>query len=256
MKRAHLPTQEQLLDLWTSTNTWAGICLMFDICSTTLARLAHKYKLPPKPRPDNSGPKNGHWKGGYGEYYGPNWEKQRKLAQERDHFTCRRCGITQEEVGKEPDVHHLQRIKSFNGDFVRANALTNLACLCAACHQFVEHNPLIPLPAQPDPNLRPTTIPHRSGYSQPVSVDPAEIVKRYVSGDSVKVSCQELGISVITYYRSLKRAGHKVTRKKLVDHTEVRRLILEEHLTRQGAADRLRINLATTYRSLPVARAA
>ena len=203
------PTRDEILTRWTPEFTEAGIATTFGISLGTLHRLREKYGLPPKPKPDNSGPRNGHWNGGYAEYYGPNWERQRKLALERDHCACRRCGLTMDETGKEPDVHHLRRFKGFNGDYERANALPNLVSLCAACHQFAEHNPLIPLPAQPDPTLRPGTIPRKSGYIQPTIVDPAEVVGRYDAGEPVQTTCDALGISTITYYRSLRRAGRK-----------------------------------------------
>ena len=84
------------------------------------------------------------WKGGYNSYYnqyrGPNWQKQRAAAHKRDNYRCQICNISEQELGKELDVHHVISLKKFNSDYKSANQLTNLICLCPHCHRLAEHD--------------------------------------------------------------------------------------------------------------------
>ncbi|ANB55778.1 HNH endonuclease family protein [Anoxybacillus sp. B7M1] len=83
-----------------------------------------------------SGENSGTWAGGDIEYYGPNWRIQRRKARERDNFTCQDCGITEAEYGQELSVHHIIPFRAFNGDWKRANDLSNLITLCEhPCHR-------------------------------------------------------------------------------------------------------------------------
>ena len=90
-----------------------------------------------------SGPNNSQWKGGGISYYGPNWSKQRRKARKRDRV-CQRCGRTPEENGKALDVHHIVPFRTFgyildeNDNYLQANVLSNLQCLCLQCHPIVE----------------------------------------------------------------------------------------------------------------------
>lgn len=92
-----------------------------------------------------SGPTSPNWKGGVVKYYGPNWHRQKRLARKRDNNTCRVCGATQKKNGKALDVHHVTPFRSFNyvpgenDNYVQANDLGNLVCLCMKCHRKVEH---------------------------------------------------------------------------------------------------------------------
>jgi len=89
------------------------------------------------------GENNPLWEGGGDHlYYGPNWPRQRKKALERDNYTCQRCGATAEEIGRNPDVHHINRTALENGDYEKANRLANLVCLCPSCHHKIEHLPV------------------------------------------------------------------------------------------------------------------
>jgi len=87
-----------------------------------------------------SGENSWAWKGGWPEYYGPNWKKQRNKARKRDNYTCQKCHITEEKLGKQLDVHHIKPIREFgyipneNDNYKPANNLENLICLCNKCH--------------------------------------------------------------------------------------------------------------------------
>lgn len=94
-----------------------------------------------------SGPDSPLWIGGR-NYYGPNWREQRRRARERDNYTCQRCGVAEEALGRELDVHHIQPFRTFgyvakgpdaNEHYQQANRLDNLLSLCAMCHLQVEH---------------------------------------------------------------------------------------------------------------------
>jgi 5-methylcytosine-specific restriction endonuclease McrA len=98
------------------------------------------------------GPDSPLWKGGHIKYYGPNWPEQQRLVRERDKHICQVCGRTRKQNGKELDVHHVVPFKSFNyipgenENYLQANELTNLVCLCMRCHRKVERGKL---PLQP-----------------------------------------------------------------------------------------------------------
>lgn len=85
-----------------------------------------------------TGKQGGNWKGGYDKYYGRNWYEQQRKARERDKHYCRRCGIHKSELGRELDVHHVKPFRTFNGDWRKANRLSNLISLCPKCHKIVE----------------------------------------------------------------------------------------------------------------------
>ena len=73
-------------------------------------------------------------------YYGPNWGEQRKKARLRDDNMCQMCGITNEETGYNMHVHHIKAFRTFNyipgvnDNYLLANDLDNLVCLCANHH--------------------------------------------------------------------------------------------------------------------------
>ena len=79
--------------------------------------------------------------------YGPNWETQRRKARRRDGFHCQMCGVSEDELGRELDVHHKRPFREFEYDptdptradrYLLANALDNLISLCPTCHRRVE----------------------------------------------------------------------------------------------------------------------
>lgn len=78
--------------------------------------------------------------------YGPQWEKQRRAALERDEFHCRSCGTAIPPL----HVHHVRPFREFVWEmgeigeelspalYERANQLGNLITLCPACHRRAE----------------------------------------------------------------------------------------------------------------------
>lgn len=75
------------------------------------------------------------WNGGKKHYQG-DWCNARNKARERDCYKCQICEITEEELGKQMDVHHKKGYKTFENKY-KANELDNLVCLCWRCHIFV-----------------------------------------------------------------------------------------------------------------------
>lgn len=95
-----------------------------------------KRKMSDKKKKMFLGENNPAWRGGYEPYYGPNWKEQRRKALERDGFKCMNCGRTQEENGKELDVHHIIPFRVFGRKrYKEANDLSNLIALCMKCHR-------------------------------------------------------------------------------------------------------------------------
>ncbi len=68
---------------------------------------------------------------------GASWEIQSSLARQRDGFRCRECGVTEEDLGRQLDVHHRIPFASFRSS-VDANQLENLVSVCPACHSKLE----------------------------------------------------------------------------------------------------------------------
>ncbi len=79
------------------------------------------------------------WNGGVSttELYGEGWPQARRRTLERDDHTCQRCNATKADLGQNPDVHHIQPVRTFD-DPRDAHTLDNLVCLCRACHLTVE----------------------------------------------------------------------------------------------------------------------
>lgn len=71
--------------------------------------------------------------------YGLNWSTQRQGCLKRDEYTCRVCGVDQEELDRELAVHHIRPRTTFNDDNWREmNDLSNLVSLCPSCHGHFE----------------------------------------------------------------------------------------------------------------------
>lgn len=91
-----------------------------------------------KQRDAHKGEKSYRWHGGSDHYRGPNWQEQRRKARKRDDYTCQNCGVTEIELGKELDVHHVVPYRLFD-NYEKANVLSNLISYCNSCHIRIEH---------------------------------------------------------------------------------------------------------------------
>ena len=68
---------------------------------------------------------------------GANWELQALKARTRDGFICQICGVSEEELGRQLDVHHKIPYRSFSSN-VEANKLEHLISVCPSCHSKLE----------------------------------------------------------------------------------------------------------------------
>ncbi|WP_158058416.1 HNH endonuclease [Halorussus halophilus] len=88
------------------------------------------------------------WNGGGNGAYGTGWNETRKKARKRDEDECVVCGITREELGRHPDVHHIIPVRWFidSDHHTREDAhfLDNVACLCPSCHRKAEFEKIPP----------------------------------------------------------------------------------------------------------------
>ena len=88
-----------------------------------------------------SGSNSPSWQGGTTHYYGPNWRKQKSACRKRDGNTCQNCGLYTNRI----HAHHIIPFRLFdyipdaNENYLAANELSNLICLCASCHKSAEH---------------------------------------------------------------------------------------------------------------------
>lgn len=71
------------------------------------------------------------------EYRGGNWKSQSKKARARDAYSCQGCGVTEDGLGRQLDVHHKVPFRLFESP-VEANQLDNLVSLCPSCHKRLE----------------------------------------------------------------------------------------------------------------------
>jgi len=82
------------------------------------------------------------WEGGGMDNYGKGWNRVRRQALERDNHECVVCGTTSEELGRNPDVHHIVPVRLFDRaeDWTREDAhdLDNVVSLCPGCHRNAE----------------------------------------------------------------------------------------------------------------------
>lgn len=78
------------------------------------------------------------WKGGWNEDRVRNWSKARRKTLDRDDHRCQKCGKSANDLGREPDVHHIVPLREFE-DPTDAHTLDNLIALCRACHMAIEH---------------------------------------------------------------------------------------------------------------------
>lgn len=126
--------------LWNEKN------LIEKICPVCLSHFKVKRKLAkqiccskPCQNEYKRGNNNPHWRGGYKDYYGPNWGEQRRKARERDNFTCQYCHRKWKPSTRHFEVHHKKAFREFGiENYLQANDLKNLITLCKSCHMKVE----------------------------------------------------------------------------------------------------------------------
>ncbi|RKY63810.1 MAG: hypothetical protein DRQ14_01400 [Candidatus Latescibacterota bacterium] len=89
------------------------------------------------------------------EYRGGDWEVNAERARKRDRYTCRICGVTEKELGRKLDVHHILPFGWFK-DPRDANRLSNLISVCPSCHRKLEAETVkdLPLFIPPAPSRR------------------------------------------------------------------------------------------------------
>jgi DNA-directed RNA polymerase subunit RPC12/RpoP len=69
--------------------------------------------------------------------YGTGWRRERDKALKRDDYKCVFCGKGEEELERNPAVHHKQPVRNFENP-TDAHYLDNLVCLCPKHHQMAE----------------------------------------------------------------------------------------------------------------------
>ncbi|MEY7847986.1 HNH endonuclease [Natrarchaeobius sp. A-rgal3] len=82
------------------------------------------------------GPDHHQWAGGAIEY-GQEWWRVRRQALERDGYECQHCGADADDLGRNPDVHHLEPVRSFDRP-ADAHTMDNVVTLCRSCHRRAE----------------------------------------------------------------------------------------------------------------------
>lgn len=91
-----------------------------------------------------------HRRNGYEQYYGRNWNKQRREVLQRDQYRCQSCGKNASELYREPDVHHIKPIEWFKENYdepewyEKGNQTSNLVVFCPPCHREWEGVPVKP----------------------------------------------------------------------------------------------------------------
>jgi len=82
------------------------------------------------------------WRGGGVDDYGPGWRETRERALERDGYACVVCGADADDIGRNPDVHHVVPVRLFAASPVLAvgdaHTLDNVVSLCPGCHRRAE----------------------------------------------------------------------------------------------------------------------
>jgi 5-methylcytosine-specific restriction endonuclease McrA len=86
-----------------------------------------------------TGDSHPNWKGGGNEAYGKGWRRAKTETLERDDYACVICGATKDELGGNPDVHHIVPVRAFidapSADKTDAHVPRNLVSLCIGCHR-------------------------------------------------------------------------------------------------------------------------
>lgn len=77
---------------------------------------------------------------------GEEWERLRKQVRKRDGYQCRVCGVSESDLDRQLDVHHLERVRDSDDPRHAVNTdPDNLVSVCRSCHRRVErYAPLLP----------------------------------------------------------------------------------------------------------------
>lgn len=82
------------------------------------------------------------WAGGGMPNYRGDWREVRRKALERDGWECVVCGTDHDDLGRNPDVHHIVPVRAYDEASKRERAdahfLGNVVCLCPSCHRKAE----------------------------------------------------------------------------------------------------------------------
>lgn len=90
------------------------------------------------------GPAHHQWEGGPIDY-GRTWWRIRRHALERDDYECQHCGAEKADLGRNPDVHHVRPVRSFD-DSEAAHTMANVITLCRPCHRRAEDGQIVVSP--------------------------------------------------------------------------------------------------------------
>jgi hypothetical protein len=83
------------------------------------------------------GENNPSWKGGWTPH-GKGWVAACEIVRYEQDYKCADCGITEDEIGKHLDIHHLRPARLFNTKREAATR-SNLIGLCHKCHMAREY---------------------------------------------------------------------------------------------------------------------
>lgn len=108
-------------------------CYPYEVNSKKTCSMECNYKLQ-RLEGIHKGENCNFWRGGFENYRGKNWYEQRNKARIRDNNTCRICGKTRDKHDTNMIVHHIVPFRFFLNDYIKANDLDNLICLCHNCH--------------------------------------------------------------------------------------------------------------------------
>ena len=79
------------------------------------------------------GENNWNYKGYAKATYGDRWQEVRNEVRKRDDYECQDCGVKENALDRELDVHHIIPLRTFDTP-EQANKLDNLLSLCQSCH--------------------------------------------------------------------------------------------------------------------------
>ncbi|MCU4802037.1 HNH endonuclease [Halobacteria archaeon HArc-gm2] len=138
----------------TDHHSWNGgkLTLSCDVCEATVERypsavngeatLCDRECFEAWLSEEFTGDGHPNWLGGGTGSYGKGWNQVRKRALERDGHACVMCETGADELGRNPDVHHLIPVRVFVESplltIEDAHTLDNVVSLCPACHRRAE----------------------------------------------------------------------------------------------------------------------